>query len=250
MDILAPRFLMPPEAGTSRAHRLEWPSSAEALAGESDLVDDPTQADALARAWQGPVGDEPSPPGLLLIDPVGGPGTLMLQGLGQAVAQAVQRRRLLSPMGLRALATVDELTPAISAPGPTVVRCLHVRRLESMTASLALQSLLSASDMVAVLCGGLSPPEQARWTVGACALVRQHLAAAVEGPRWLLFTAAMPRPWPARLPPPHWLSRLRFVQQPHAAQSAVAGLLWNHILAAWMARARATGEHLALRPAG
>lgn len=254
--ILAPRYLLPPDGRAARPAQVPAPGPASSDGQRppqleaSDLVDDPTQADALAGAWRSAQGDGPPLPGLLLIDPMGGPGSQMVQGLGQAVGQPVRRRRVLSPMGLRSLATVDELSPAIATPGPQVVRCLHVRRLESLTGSLALQSLLSASDLVAVLSGGLSPAEQARWTVGACALIRQHLAAAVEGPRWLLFTRTPPRPWPEGQPLPHWLGRLQLLQQPASSPAATAGVLWNHILAGWMAQARRPLPHLALRPAG
>lgn len=227
-------------------HRPAILPPAEVMA--TDLVDDPTQADALAQRWRGPANDEPPRPGLLLIDPIGGPGTAMLSALGNAVGRPVTRSRLLSPLGLRVLAVVDELTPAIAAPGPSAVRCVHLRRPESLQGSLALQSLLSASDLVAVLSGALSPPELARWMIGACALARQHQAAAVLGPRWLLFSATPPRAWPEDQVRPAWMAGVSFVPQPVVSQSSAPGALWNSVLAAWMAAGTGGGRHLSLRP--
>lgn len=217
-------------------------------AAVTDLVDCPTQVDALVKRWRGPANDEPPRPGLLLIDPVGGPGTTMIHALGNAVGRPVTRSRLLSPLGLRVLAVVDELTPAIAPPGPAAIRCMHLRRPETLQGSLALQSLLSASDLVAVLSGALSPAELARWLIGACALARQHQAAAVLGPRWLLFSATPPRDWPADQARPAWMAGVSFAPQPAVVQSSAPGALWNSVLAAWMAPGSRSNKHLSLRP--
>ena len=215
-----------------------------------DIVDDPLQARALQQRWQAP----PQGRGLLLIDPVGGPGGPMMASLSRSMGRPLHRSRLLSPLGLRPLGTLDELTPALSHPGPMTVRCLRVRRLESLVSSPALLALLGSSRLVAVLSGALAPDTLGRWAVGAGALARQHSDDDAP-PRWLLFAPVLPRPWPEGLPQPAWLQHLHFVRAQAVGPSLLPGLLWNHVLAAWMASQHEVAApadasaHLALRPA-
>ena len=241
-----------PVAGAAASAEDQPGSRQEVDAGDPtavDVIDDPLQARALQHRWQAP----PNGRGLLLIDPVGGPGGPMMASLSRSMGRPVQRSRLLSPLGLRPLATLEELTPALSHPGPMTVRCLRVRRLESLVGSQALVALLGSCRLVAVLSGALAPDTLGRWAVGAGALARQPLTEG-QAPRWLLFAPVLPRPWPATLPQPGWMQNLQFVRAQPVGPSLLPGLLWNHVLAAWMADragpdASAASAHLGLRPA-
>lgn len=259
-------FLSPRSALAQLSHPTAWPATPRPGANAPapwpsqtadapdptavDIVDDPWQSQALLHRWQAP----PQGRGLLLIDPVGGPGGPMMAALSRSMGRPLQRSRLLSPLGLRPLATLDELTPALSHPGPMTVRCLRVRRLESMVSSPALLALLGSSRLVAVLSGALAPDTLGRWAVGAGALARQH-GHDDSPPRWLLFAPVLPRPWPAGLPQPAWMQHLHFVRAQAVGPSLLPGLLWNHVLAAWMADRSGpavpadASAHLALRPA-
>lgn len=208
--------------------------SADTLRPVFELADSAHTVTALQARWRARQAQQP---GMLLIDPSARWATDILAALTDATGATVERIRVLSPVGLRETATIDELAlPAL--PGrPDVVRHLRTRRLDPSSPSPALDCLWRHTALAVLLVGSMDDEAASRWVLGASALSRRLGAA---GPRWAVFMrAGANRDLPQDLQD-SWLSRMRFLTQPGAAQGmGSAASIWNAVFRAWVTEPRA-----------
>ena len=192
-----------------------------------ELVDNEAMAASLDRRWS-------HRPGLLLIDPAGRSAGAIVRALSDVTGAPPSRVRVLSPAGLREVATVDEVTLPEVAGRPDVVRYLRCRQLDPATPSPSLERLWQRTTMVALLTGALDSQETSRWVLNACVLANRLGA---TGPHWTVFTpTGAQRSLPADLQPA-WMHRMSFLAQPPARQrDGSASALWNAIFRAWVAQ--------------
>jgi hypothetical protein len=212
---------------------LPWP----ALAGTPaslDLVDNEAMCGALDSRW--PACDPLQPGarrGLLLIDPAGRWADAIMGKLAAPASRPAQRIRLLSPSGLRKLATIDELSLPATGDQPTVVRHLRAHNLSPSHGSPGMTRLWQQSALVALLVGTLPSDTAARWVLSACAVAARL---GPTGPRWAVFMPNGASEQPRAGTCPDWLAHMSFLAQPgaHAGEGSSAGI-WAAVLESWAA---------------
>jgi hypothetical protein len=197
--------------------------------GALELVDTETMAAALDVRWQQRPGKRS---GLLLIDPAGRWAGGIVTALSEATGSLPDRVRLLSPVGLREIATIDELhLPPV--PGrPAVVRHLRARRLDVASPSPTLERLWRHTAQVALLLDTVGPDDLARWAVNTGTLAHRL---GETGPRWSIFLPPGASQQHFNADSPDGLRRTHWLPQPNStAPLASPSAVWNVVFRTWV----------------
>lgn len=186
-----------------------WLAPAPSAPPRLELVDTQAVAKVLDGYWQC---DDPGRQNLLLIDPEARCAPGMMKRLVEQTEGDQSQVRVMSPVGVRNLATVHELEMPRAPGRPDVLRSLECRQLHLLTCSPSLEKLFLHTDDVAMLLGAMPPQEAAAW-IRMAQLVAQKLGA--QGPRWSLFVRyASQQQLSGAAAATQWGRRLRFFTQP------------------------------------
>lgn len=206
-----------------------WLPAAPQALPTLELVDTPAVAKVLDSYWPC---DRESQQSLLLIDPETRWAPAMMQHLAEQTEGDESRVRVMSPGGVRNLATVHELEMPRAPDHLDVVRSLECRQPHFLSCSPSVEKLLLHTSHVAMLVGDLPPHEAGAW-IRAAQLVAQKLG--TQGPRWSLFVRyAVQEQLSGAAGATQWGRRLRFFTQPSADSHRVnAGHVTAAVLQAW-----------------
>ncbi|MBK7615915.1 MAG: hypothetical protein KA375_05405 [Vitreoscilla sp.] len=206
-----------------------WLAPAPRAQPTLELVDTPAVARALDNYWQC---DRDTRQSLLLIDPETRWAPAMMKRLLDQTEGDESRVRVMSPVGVRNLATVHELEMPQVPGRPKVLRSLECRQQHFLTCSPSVEKLFLHTDHVAMLLGDLPPHEASAW-IRAAQFVAQKLG--TQGPRWLLFVRyAAQEQLRGAAGATQWGRRLRFFTQPGGAtHRASPGDMTAAVLEAW-----------------
>lgn len=197
-------------------------------AGILELVDSEFMATALDSRWHsaGEVAEDRRD--LLLLDPALRWAPAIMQALAETTGAALARVRVLSPVGLREVAVIDEIRLPREDGLPCIVRHLHTRRLEPDRPSPAMTRVWRRTRLAVMLADPHQDAEAARWLLMVAAQVRRL---GDEGPPWTVLGPASAREVAGQLAPnPPWLHRMRFGPAP--ARDSVSEA-WNAVFKAW-----------------
>ena len=193
-----------------------------------ELVDSDFMVAALDSRWDTVAGAPTRRADLLLLDPGEHWAPGIMQALAEATGAPLGRVRVLSPVGLREIATLDEIRLPPTPGLPSIVRLLRARRLDGGPPSPALARVWLRTRLAVLLGHPGHETEAARWLLMLAAHLRRQRD---TSPPWLVFGPTLARDTASRvLPQDPWLEGLQFAPAP---QAAAASAVWNAIVEAW-----------------